>query len=203
MIPAQIINNTYQATPSGSSNFLNYLPAISFGFVVISYFIEKVISARSKKKQILREWYSHSLLEPTLTPINDLFEAIKELMYKHVAVFEAKFKALNAQEFLLYKAQINIEFQRLKDEFYTEHLVPIYHNYPALAEDANSFLLQVQDTFIDFFGGNALDKDGYYQFINDLYIEKGKLLATLRKPLYYSTFRFYMERHPIFFKWFI
>jgi hypothetical protein len=195
VIISQTINHFY-STPNASTslNYVGYLPAFSFCFVVLSYFIEKIISNRSKRKQIVREWYNKSLLEPSLQPINALFEDIKYLTYKHLEVFEYKQTTLTRSEFLRYKGEINSQFQKIKEVFYNETLLPIFQNYPDIAESASGFLLSIQDSYVILFGGNSIDSDLFSLFINDLYIEKGKVLATLKKPLFYTKFDFMIER---------
>jgi hypothetical protein len=178
------IHNYYSppnSTPS--SNTAIYISAGTLCFAILSYFLEKIISNHSKKKEIIRAWYKAAFLDPSLVPVNQFFEDIKFLTYKHLAVFDMKKASLSATDFLRYKALVNSDFHKIKKKFYNETLLPVFHNYPKIAESASDFLYQVQDDFITLFGGNQIIEADFDQFINNLYIEKGKLMATFKKPL--------------------
>lgn len=184
MLVCQIIYNYYSTPSNQGINWVAYIPAFTLCFAILSYFLEKIISNHSKRKQIQREWYKASLLEPSLDRVNFLFESIKELTYKHITLFDNKKSTLQSAEFLRYKGKINDDFQKLKEDFYTEILLPIFHNYPKIADSATNFLMDIQDSYIELFGGNSIKESDFKDFINILYIEKGKLMNVLKKPLY-------------------
>lgn len=178
-----IINNAAPTKPAATNLLLTFLPALSFGFVILSFIIDRALANRSKKKQIIREWYSKALLDPCLSSCNKFFDDVKELTVTNLIVFEKKNLVLPTAEFRRYKGNISDRFEKIKILFYNESLLPIYQNYPKIADSANNVLLRIQDQFIVVFGGSNIDPDVYDSFINSLYIEKGKLLAILEAPL--------------------
>ena len=189
------ITNNYIINPSSSSGLLTYIPALTFCFAIFSYFLEKLITNNSKRKQIVRDWYKSSLLDPGLIVLNVFFENIKNLTHKHVKIFDQKKATLDATAFLRYKSSIGIEFQRLKEVFYTETLLPIYNNYPDIEESASSFLLQIQDSFVELFGKDSVQENEFKSFINELYVEKGRLMNALKRPLFFTRYKFFLFRN--------
>ena len=183
----QITNNITQTPttpqPVAPNPFIAYIPLFSLVFVILSFIFDRIIANRSKRKQILRDWYGKSLLDPCVAGLSKFTEDIKILTNKHVVVFDEKSDKLSIHEFLRYKANINSQFESIKLTFYNESILPIYYNYKHIGDAANDVLLSIQDSYVILFGSKKVVATDYYEFLNNLYSQKGRLLAILKQPL--------------------
>ena len=180
----QIVQNYYLNGEDAQNNFVStYLPVLSFAFLIVTFVLDRALARRATNKKIIRDWYKKVLLEPCGDSCNLFFLKIKELTAHHLTVFDKKSNSLPLTEFLRYKAHINDQFERIKIEFYNESLVPIYQNYPTIADSLNNVILKIQDDFVVLFGGQLVTKESYDLFLDQLYSGKGKILAILEMPL--------------------
>lgn len=129
-----------------SSEWSDYFPLFSPVVVILLFGLERVLSYKTKKKEIERTWYYKVLIDPALSKVTEFFNTIQVLYADSCAKLSSS-QDLRHDEYISLKSSEIGKFQKIKRVFDIDIITPINHKYPIVGEKLQNKLMDLEDCF--------------------------------------------------------
>jgi hypothetical protein len=167
----------------------DYVPLISSSVVITLFIIDRVLSARIRKKEIERNWYLKILIEPTLDKISAFYKSASEQYRDSFERLQNSIgKSKTVTEYLDDVALEIGKFQTLKREFESDVVFPIQMMYSEVGTQLTNLLLDFEDFHNESFSTSTFTEIERKDVIDRLNLNRSLFLKTLYDPLITKTF---------------
>lgn len=125
-----------------------YYPLLSPIVVILTFLVNALISKNIRKKEVLRSWFTKSIIEPNNEKIEDFFQEVNTL-------FQKAYKKLNSTKGVIDKSQYqklhvnyNRDFKKLKKDFEFNYIDTIKATNIKTSQALDLILQNIEDDFV-------------------------------------------------------
>lgn len=147
--------------PSSSSTLKDIAPFIGPFLIILTFTLDRILSARTRRKEIFRSWYYKAILEPNLEKIEVFFKETYKKFENAVGLLKSKNDPVEVATSMAICIR---EFQNERREFEFDFIDLAQTN---IQELRNSLTLEIQE--IDDMFVNSIDKYSSPNDINEVF----------------------------------
>jgi hypothetical protein len=166
-----------------NNGWLSLLPLLSSIIVIVLFIIDRAIGARSRRKEVERNWYLKVLIEPSIAKISIFYRGVYENLGNSFDLLKTAHSVETHAIYLDLVAKEIGKLSTLKREFEGEVIMPIQGRYPITGGRLTGILLTLEDQFSDFLNSTNLESQEKEDFSRTINSSRSLFLNILYEPI--------------------
>lgn len=156
---------------------------VSVTFVVLLFIIGRLIDSKIKRKDIKRGWYQKVIIDPNINKINSFYNNLVKQIGKSIANLKDQKDKLIFNEYIVIKAKEAEKVKRIVRKFDLEFVQLVDLNYPLVAVELRTHIMQIQDDLLKMIDRPDLGEHQYDEIESKVSESKSKMYGFLFIPL--------------------